>query len=78
MDDEFSISVDEKVSIQARRRNHPTQNSRPRTPLHVEDEYFRCGRLDPYRRVGCPSRLSPRQTQRPTLIPKEHVSELPK
>jgi DDE superfamily endonuclease len=42
-DDEFLISADEKTSIQARRRKHPTQNCRPRTPMHVEHEYFRCG-----------------------------------
>ena len=42
-DDEFVISADEKTSIQARRRKHPTQSCRPRTPMHVEHEYFRCG-----------------------------------
>lgn len=42
-DDEFVISADEKTSIQARRRKHATQNCRPRTPMHVEHEYFRCG-----------------------------------
>jgi hypothetical protein len=42
-DDEFVISADEKTSIQARRRKHPTQNCRARTPMHVEHEYFRCG-----------------------------------
>ena len=42
-DDEFVISADEKTSIQARRRKHPTQNCRPRTPRHLEQEYFRCG-----------------------------------
>ena len=41
--DEFVISADEKTSIQARRRKHPTQNCRPRTPMHIEHEYFRCG-----------------------------------
>jgi hypothetical protein len=41
--DEFVISADEKTSIQARRRKHATQNCRPRTPMHVEHEYFRCG-----------------------------------
>jgi hypothetical protein len=40
---EFVISADEKTSIQARRRKHPTQACRPRTPMHVEHEYFRCG-----------------------------------
>ena len=42
-DDEFVISADEKTSIQARRRKHATQCCRPRTPMHVEHEYFRCG-----------------------------------
>jgi DDE superfamily endonuclease len=42
-EDEFVISADEKTSIQARRRKHTTQNCRPRTPMHVEHEYFRCG-----------------------------------
>jgi hypothetical protein len=41
-DDEFVISADEKSSIQARRRKHATQNCRPRTPMYVEHEYFRC------------------------------------
>lgn len=38
--DEFGICADEKTSIQARRRKHATQNCRPRTPMHVEHEYF--------------------------------------
>jgi DDE superfamily endonuclease len=42
-DDEFVISADEKTSIQARRRKHATQTCRPRTPMPVEHEYFRCG-----------------------------------
>ena len=42
-EDEFVISADEKTSLQARRRKHATQSCRPRTPLHVEHEYFRCG-----------------------------------
>ena len=42
-DDEFVISADEKTSIQARRRKHATQSCRPRTPMHVEHEYSRCG-----------------------------------
>jgi hypothetical protein len=42
-DDEFVISADEKTSIQARRRKHATHTCRPRTPMHVEHEYFRCG-----------------------------------
>lgn len=42
-EDEFVISADEKTGIQARRRKHATQNCRPRIPMHVEHEYFRCG-----------------------------------
>jgi hypothetical protein len=42
-DDEFVISADEKTSIQARCRKHATQTCRPRTPMHVEHEYFRRG-----------------------------------
>ena len=42
-DDEFVISADEKTSIQARRRKQATKTCRPRTPMHVEHEYFRCG-----------------------------------
>ena len=42
-DDEFVISAEEKTSIQARRRKHATQTCRPRTPMHVEHEYSRCG-----------------------------------
>lgn len=42
-DDEFVISADEKTSIQARRRKHVTQTCRPRSPMHLEHEYFRCG-----------------------------------
>jgi hypothetical protein len=42
-EDEFVISADEKTSIQARRRKHPTHTCRPRTPMHVEHEYQRCG-----------------------------------
>jgi hypothetical protein len=42
-DDEFVISADEKTSIQARRRKHPTQLCRPGTAMRVEHEYKRCG-----------------------------------
>jgi len=42
-DDEFVISADEKTSIQARRRKHPTRACRPRSSMQVEHEYFRCG-----------------------------------
>ncbi len=42
-DDEFVISADEKTSIQARRRKHPTRACRPRGTMQVEHDYFRCG-----------------------------------
>jgi hypothetical protein len=42
-DDEFVISADEKTSIQARRRRHPTQVGQPGRPMRVEHEYQRCG-----------------------------------
>jgi len=42
-DDEFVISADEKTSIQARRRKHPTQPCRPGSAMRVEHEYKRCG-----------------------------------
>lgn len=42
-DGEFVISADEKTSIQARRRKHPTQPCRPRYARKVEHEYHRCG-----------------------------------
>src|SRR6266567_8388705 len=42
-DDEFVISADEKTSIQARRRKHPTRACRPRGTMQVEHEYGRCG-----------------------------------
>lgn len=41
--DEFVISADEKTSIQARRRKHPTAGPRPRHAMRVEHEYERCG-----------------------------------
>ena len=41
--DEFVISADEKTSIQARRRKHPTQPCRPGRSMRVEHEYGRCG-----------------------------------
>lgn len=44
-DDEFVISADEKTSIQARRRKHPTHTCRPRTTMRVEHEYWRRGAL---------------------------------
>jgi DDE superfamily endonuclease len=42
-DDEFVISADEKTSIQARRRKHPTRVCQPGSPMRVEHEYQRCG-----------------------------------
>lgn len=44
-DDEFVISADEKTSIQARRRKHPTLPAGPGRPMRVEHEYERCGAL---------------------------------
>lgn len=41
--DEFVISADEKTSIQARARKHPTTPCRPGSPMLVEHEYKRCG-----------------------------------
>ena len=41
--DEFVISTDEKTSIQARRRRHPTVPPAPRRPMKVEHEYERKG-----------------------------------
>jgi hypothetical protein len=42
-DDEFVISADEKTSIQARDRTHPTAPPQPRRPMRVEHEYERRG-----------------------------------
>jgi len=42
-DDEFVISADEKTSIQARRRIHPTLPPAPRRTMRVEHGYDRCG-----------------------------------
>ena len=43
--DEYVISADEKTSIQARIRKHPTTPPAPRQPARVEAEYFRAGSL---------------------------------
>jgi hypothetical protein len=43
--DEFVISADEKPSLQARRRKHPTLAPGPSRPMRVEHEYFRTGAL---------------------------------
>jgi hypothetical protein len=41
--DEFVISTDEKTSVQARRRIHPTLPTQPGQPMKVEHEYERLG-----------------------------------
>jgi len=43
--DEYVICADEKPSIQARIRTHPTQPPRPGQPMRVEHEYERGGAL---------------------------------
>ncbi len=43
--DEYVISTDEKTSIQARCRCHPTLPPAPRQPMRVEHEYQRRGAL---------------------------------
>jgi hypothetical protein len=42
-DDEFVISADEKTSVQARARIHPTSPPAPDKTMRVEHEYRRCG-----------------------------------
>ena len=42
-DDEFVLSADEKTSIQARSRTHPTLAAQPGSPMKAEHEYKRCG-----------------------------------
>ena len=42
-DDEFVMSADEKTSIQARQRIHPTAPPQPGCPMRVEHEYERRG-----------------------------------
>lgn len=42
-DDEFVLSTDEKTSIQARARIHPTLPPQPGMAMRVEHEYVRCG-----------------------------------
>ena len=42
-DDEFVLSTDEKTSIQARARIHPTLPPKPGVAMRVEHEYVRCG-----------------------------------
>jgi len=42
-DDEFVLSTDEKTSIQARARRHPSLPPKSGEPTRVEHEYRRCG-----------------------------------
>jgi hypothetical protein len=42
-DDDCVLSTDEKTSIQARRRNHPSLPPASRRSMRVEHEYERCG-----------------------------------
>ena len=42
-DDEFVLSANEKTSIQARSRQHPTLPTKPGSPMKVEHEYKRSG-----------------------------------
>lgn len=42
-EDEFVLSTDEKTSIQARARVHPTLPTQPGVAMKVEHEYKRCG-----------------------------------
>jgi len=42
-DDEFVMSADEKTSVQARARRHPSLPPQPGSPMRVEHEYQRCG-----------------------------------
>ena len=42
-EDEFVVSADEKTSIQARARRHPTYPPQPGSTMKVEHEYKRCG-----------------------------------
>jgi hypothetical protein len=63
--DEFVVSADEKPSLQARRRKHPTLAPGPARPMRVEHEYFRTGALTYLAGMGCTSRetLWPVRTQ---------------
>ena len=42
-EDEFVVSADEKTSVQARARIHPTLPTKPGHSMRVEHEYQRCG-----------------------------------
>jgi transposase len=52
---DFVISVDEKTSVQARRRKQPTLPAAADPPMRVEHEYFARG-LDLFGGLGPPSR----------------------
>ena len=43
--DDYVVSADEKPSLQARRRKHPTLAPGPARPMRVEHEYLRTGAL---------------------------------
>ncbi|MGQ0647958.1 MAG: IS630 family transposase [Gemmatimonadaceae bacterium] len=43
--DDYVLSADEKTSIQARARVHPSRPTGPESPMHVEHEYARAGAL---------------------------------
>ena len=52
---DYVLCIDEKTSIQARRRTHRSLPAAPRRPIYVEHEYVLCRRLGLPRRVGCAS-----------------------
>jgi hypothetical protein len=54
--DEFVIPADEKPSLLARRRKHPTLAPGPARPMRVEHEYFRTGALTYLACLGRPPR----------------------
>lgn len=41
--EDYVLSTDEKTSIQARSRIHPTVPTQPGSPMRIEHEYKRCG-----------------------------------
>ena len=70
--DDFVLSADEKTSIQARLRTHPSTPPRPGQPMHVEHEYARGG-LGVLGRARRPSR----QTVRPVRTDHGHRAVRP-
>ena len=66
--DEFVISADEKTSIQARARIHPTQAPQPGQPMKVEHEYRAARSAYLPGRLGCSSG----QAFRPLRTAKRH------